>query len=120
MLFTGKKKILIIEDDPINQELLHDILNEYNLTSATLGTEGLQLIEQNKYDLLILDLKLPDISGIEILKHTRPKKLKTILMTGYLATFIKEEMIMQDLENIIQKPFKVEYMKEAVRHALEN
>lgn len=120
MLFMGKKKILIIEDDVNTQDLLQEILSEYKVTSAKLGGEGLKLIEKNTYDLLILDLNLPDMTGGDIMKQIKDKKLKTIIITGYLASFIKDEMVISNLENIIQKPFKVECMREAVAHALQS
>lgn len=120
MLFMAKKKILVIEDDPIIRDLLEEILSEYKLTAVETGGEGLKLLDTTSYDLLILDLKLPDMDGTEILKKIKGKKLKTLIMTGFLASFIKDEMVIHNLENIIQKPFKLEHMKEAVRHALQD
>lgn len=74
------KKILIIEDNPINLKLISDILvaHGYEIFSSITGSEGLNVSESRAEEiaLILLDLKLPDINGIEVIK-----KLKSSINT---------------------------------------
>jgi two-component system cell cycle response regulator DivK len=66
------KKILIIEDNPENMKLMADVLTAqgFDVLKAYEGIEGIELLKQSSKDvgLVLLDLKLPDISGLEVLK----------------------------------------------------
>ena len=66
-------KILYIDDDKINGELVEKILEREGFVTslATNGHDGLHLLEQEKFDLVILDYHLPEINGLEILKRLR-------------------------------------------------
>lgn len=71
---TGKRKILIIEDDPLNQEMLKVILEDrYEIITAENGKTGFELLEQNFKDLsvILLDMQMPVCDGIEFLKKKR-------------------------------------------------
>lgn len=72
------KKILIIEDNPVNLKLTKDILEAqgYFTFSATTGGEGIELAksECEDIDLILLDLKLPDIDGVEVIKELKKDK----------------------------------------------
>ena len=86
----GQLKILIIDDDELGNEtlklLLKDILTQkVDVDSIYSGKNAVSLIEQNKYDLVFLDNKLPDITGLEVLKQIKEKNIKTsvIFITGF-------------------------------------
>ena len=80
--------ILIIEDDTLIRDLYSEELkrNGFIVDGVGTGKEGLQKLSQVKYDILLLDIMLPDINGLEILKKIRQnpatKDLKTILLTN--------------------------------------
>ena len=82
------KKILIIEDDPDIRELLrYNLLREgFEVGVATNGNDGLQMALNNAYDLLVLDLMLPQLSGIEVCKKLREtahtKHIPIIMLTA--------------------------------------
>ena len=79
------KKILIIEDDPEIIKLLEIHLTNtiYNTDSSMDGEEGLQLALKNDYDLILLDLTLPSMDGIEVCKKLRmTKNTPVIMLTG--------------------------------------
>ena len=71
------KTILIIEDNPSNLKLVKDVLEyqKYNVLEATDGKVGLQAVEGNKdkIDLILMDLQLPEISGLELIKILKEK-----------------------------------------------
>ena len=72
------KKILIIDDEEFIRINLKDIFTSenYSVDLASLGEKGLEAIKENQYDLAFLDINLPDINGIEVLKEI--KKLNPI------------------------------------------
>ena len=75
------KKILFIEDEPTLQKVLGDILiaEDFNIVSATDGESGLRLAQTEKPDLILLDLILPQLHGLEVLKRLKTdEKTKTI------------------------------------------
>ena len=69
------KTILIVEDNPINLKLLRDILNfqTFEVLEAIDGKSALELVEKNynKIDLILMDLQLPDINGLEVIKNIK-------------------------------------------------
>lgn len=86
------KKILLIEDDVFLNQLYTDLLTKekYSITAVTEGNEGLQQILHNKWDLILLDVMLPGITGFEILDKVKTEQpaLKTpiIFMTNLDST----------------------------------
>jgi len=69
------KTILIVEDNPINLKLLRDILNfqKFEVLEAIDGKSALELVEKNynKIDLILMDLQLPDINGLEVIQKIK-------------------------------------------------
>ncbi|MBU1679509.1 MAG: response regulator transcription factor [Bacteroidetes bacterium] len=85
------KKILIIDDDPVILQGLSISLEEEHYESITCddGEEGLAIAEKDKFDLIILDLMLPNKNGVEICKDLRSKNIQTPIL---MLTCKKEEM----------------------------
>ncbi|KKP92818.1 MAG: DNA-binding response regulator VicR [Parcubacteria group bacterium GW2011_GWA1_36_12] len=65
-----KKKILLVEDDKFTRELYEEVIKEagYLVTTATNGEEGLDLIRRAAYDLILLDVMMPRMDGLEVLR----------------------------------------------------
>ena len=78
----GKKKILIIEDEkPLAHALELKMTHEgYETTVASTGTQGLKEAATGKYDLILLDLILPEVDGFTILQELRDKKANTVVI----------------------------------------
>ena len=72
-------KILVVDDDPVTRTLLLKRLTkaEYEVDTAENGTAGLQRLEANAYDLVLLDLMMPDRSGLEVIEEFRLKDKET-------------------------------------------
>lgn len=116
------KKVLIINDDEGMCEEIAEILEDegYCVDTTFSGYDGKKLIERNCYDLLLLDLKLPGLHGLEILKNIREKNIKSkvIVITGRPVNtgLFKEEVYYEDQKEcltkladaLITKPFEIE------------
>jgi DNA-binding response OmpR family regulator len=86
-----KKKILIVEDDQFLRELYCEVLEKegYSVSSGADGQEGYQLMKKGGFDLVLLDVMLPKMDGIDILKKLQKEKLihknKTIILLTNLS-----------------------------------
>ena len=101
-------KILIVEDDINIQNILQELLikNNYEVTSAYSGSEALLLLEKNVFDLVLLDLMLPAISGEEIIKISSDDKVKCLLFgaSDYITKpFNSEELLARIQVQLRQK-----------------
>lgn len=107
-------KLLVVED---NKKLLESIMNElenhFDVESCEDGEEALYLINQNIYDLIVLDLMLPNMSGTEILKNMRNHSVETpvIILTAKESLDDKVEAFTIGANDYLTKPF---YMEELV------
>jgi DNA-binding NarL/FixJ family response regulator len=118
--------LLIIDDHPVVQEglksLLHDKPGIELSGSFTLGLEALAFLESNSVDVILLDISLPDINGIELCK--RIKQLdKEVKILG-LSNYSERSMIMQMLQNgangYILKNASADELMQAIRQVLDN
>ena len=102
-------RILIVEDEKKVAAFIKKGLEEetYAVDIAMDGVEGLHLGEQNQYDLIILDLMLPKINGLEILSILRSKKIETpiLLLTAKDSVDDKVEGLNQGADDYLTKPF---------------
>jgi two-component system, OmpR family, alkaline phosphatase synthesis response regulator PhoP len=105
------KKVLIIEDDLDIQELLkiHLIDLECEVTKETNGTNGLTLLQNEHWDLLILDLMLPGLNGLEICKRIREtnKQLPILMLTAKSEEIDKVVGLEIGADDYLTKPFSI-------------
>ncbi|MBI5741352.1 MAG: sigma-54-dependent Fis family transcriptional regulator [Nitrospirae bacterium] len=106
---TGKKRILIVEDDPVMRLSMDRFLRGkgYAVSLCTDGGEGLRAVEQDEYDLVITDLKLPGKDGFAVLRRVREVSPKTgvIIMTGHAEIKSSVQAIKMGAFDYIAKPF---------------
>ncbi len=120
---NGKKeRILIIDDDERWRDMLADILSEYyEILQAKDGEEGIAKVKENDLHLVLLDLILPDINGIEVLKEIVKEKpsLPVIMISGYGS--IKDAVTATKIGayDFLEKPSDREKILLTVRNALE-
>ncbi|SDL29094.1 response regulator transcription factor [Kriegella aquimaris] len=104
------KQILIIEDDPEIIKLLEIHLTDliYSTTKAMDGEEGLKLALENDYDLILLDLTLPAMDGVEVCKALRAKKNTPIIMLTAKSEEIDRVLGLEiGADDYITKPFSI-------------
>ena len=95
--------------------------DKYSIDSASTGAAGLGKITHSNYDLLLLDLKLPDICGMDILKIVKEKRRGTdvIVMTGLNTDELRREAINLGAYDYLSKPFTIHELSLLVEHCLE-
>ena len=114
--------ILVIDDEPRWKELLEAAFPQYRFLGALSGGEGLQLLQKlNEVDLIILDFKMGVMSGIEVLKRIRQTspQVGVIMLTGYGSKDVVVEALENHADDFIDKPFKLEEMKQKIEKLLE-
>jgi two-component system cell cycle response regulator DivK len=107
------KTVLVVEDNDLNMKLFHDLLEAhgYNILQTKDGMEALQLARQHHPDLILMDIQLPEVSGLEVTKWLKEdEKLKSIPVIAVTAFAMKgdEEKIREGgCEAYIAKPISV-------------
>ena len=85
---TGKQKILVLEDDQYTRDIYHDVLTEagFEVTTAVDGEEGLVKIKEGGYNLILLDMMMPKVNGLEVLEKLKAdpetKKIPIVMLTN--------------------------------------
>ncbi len=111
-------KILIVDDDQSIRELLSLVAGQFLQCEFDLAENGLQAIEKvsrHNYDLLIIDIFMPEINGIEVIKTIKAlcRDLPIIITTDYGNHNIYHEIIAAGADQIINKPFSLKKMIES-------
>jgi FixJ family two-component response regulator len=115
--------ILVMEDDLSVAKGLEMVLSEagYGVDLAETGRLAMEAFEQKRFDLLVADLRLPDINGMEVIKHIKSKKPETevIVITGFGTTSIAVEAMKLGVHDFLPKPFTDEQIKTSINEALK-
>jgi len=116
-------QILLIDDEADNREALSLLLGQagYRVQTASSGEEGLEILQENPFEVVISDLFLPGVSGIEILKKVKEDSPFTnvILITGHASAETAVEAMKEGAFDYITKPFNFDQLKILVEKALE-
>lgn len=116
-----KKKILLIEDDEINMELLTDILsyNNYSIETAENGELGIEKAFRTNPDLILMDILMPIMDGIEATKvlksDIRTKHIPIVALTAFAMKGDKEKILTAGCSDYLIKPFQVDNLLEIVK-----
>jgi DNA-binding NtrC family response regulator len=120
---SSKAKILVIDDELIVLKSCDRILSEegYDVQTVQTGTEGLQRLTVEQPDIVLTDLKMPDISGMEVLERIIESYpgIIVIMITGYSTVQTAVEAMKLGAYDYVPKPFTPEELVEAVNRALD-
>ena len=115
-----KREILIVDDEPkIGKYLLKALeVNDYNVRATSHGNEALSLLKNNKIDLVITDLRMPEINGLELLKMIKKESppVGGIVMSGYGTIEDAVESIKIGAFDFITKPFTIKKISELTKN----
>ncbi|MCM8792660.1 MAG: response regulator [Candidatus Omnitrophica bacterium] len=122
------KKILIIDDDKLIAITLKRLLTHqgYDVTTAPHGLKALTFIEQSDFDLILADIKMPYMDGIEAVKKIREylaqnhrKPIPEIFITAYAKEDIFHRALELNAAGYIEKPFDVKTLQETIKKVIE-
>ncbi len=123
MTETGRPRILIIDDEPIAlQNLEHIMLKEgYEVLALESGVEAIKRLDKTEFDLVLTDLKMQPIDGLQVLEHVKQlyPDTEVILITAYATVDTAVEAMKKGAYHYISKPFKLDEVRHTVRTALE-
>src|SRR4051794_14344195 len=110
MMATGTKgRILVVDDEADIRESLETLLEleDYNVELAADATDGMRLFDKNSYDLVLLDLMMPDRSGMEVLHDIRERDKETpvIMLTAYGSVEVAVKALKNGANDYFPKPW---------------
>lgn len=118
-----QRSVLVVDDEPMNHMLISHMMKDepmYEIVSAGGGLEALELLEQKHFDLILLDVKMPEMDGMETLQRIREKyKTPVVFMTGDKNLDIPLEYSTLAYDDYITKPVLPLLMKEIVHNLTE-
>jgi DNA-binding NtrC family response regulator len=119
----GKEAILVVDDTPSTLEVLQRSLTAegYTTYAALNAVDALNLLDGTSVDLVITDLKMPKISGIDLIRHVREnyKNTAVMMITGYATVESAVEAVRSGAEEYVPKPFTDNELLAAVRRVLD-
>jgi len=121
---SRKADILVIDDERDISDLLSEYLNNlgYNAVPVYSGIDGLAKLEEGRYDLIITDLMMPGITGMELINIVGERNINTriIVMTGYEVIEPGTESIAKNVSGYIAKPFCLKDVQLIIDRVLTN
>ncbi len=120
---TRRYKIIIIDDEEIVLDSCTQILegSDYDVATASNGTQGLQIVQEHQPDLVFVDLKMPGISGIEVLEQikTLDPTIVMVVITGYATVSSAVEAMKQGAYDFLPKPFTPDEFRLITERSIE-
>jgi CheY-like chemotaxis protein len=117
--------ILVVDDDEsvafFTRENLADLGADYTIEAVTSGKEAWQRLASEPFDLVIADLRMPDMTGLELLRRAKQRYPQTqlILMTAFGSDKVRADARQLQVYRYITKPFRMEDLLDTARAALE-
>ena len=122
-VMNEEKRILLIDDEERFCQVMGNLLSKegYEVESVNGGREGIDIIKERSFDLVITDLMMPEVDGLEVLKHIQDQEYDTlvIVITGYATLESAIRAIRKGAFDYITKPFDIELMKITIERAFE-
>ncbi len=118
------KTVLVVEDNELNMKLFHDLLEAhgYNILQTKDGMDALRIAREHKPDLILMDIQLPEVSGLEVTKWIKEdenlKSIPVIAVTAFAMKGDEEKIRNGGCEAYIAKPISVTNFLETVRKFL--
>ncbi|MCJ2163515.1 MULTISPECIES: sigma-54 dependent transcriptional regulator [unclassified Pseudodesulfovibrio] len=116
-------KILVVDDEAIARDNLIHILSKegYAVTAVSSGDKALQELEKQDYDLILTDLMMPGIDGLQVLERAKEMRppVQVIVITGYASVQTAVQAMQKGAHSYVAKPFNLDELRMQVRKALE-
>jgi two-component system, cell cycle response regulator DivK len=118
------KTVMIVEDNELNMKLFHDLLDAhgYHTLQTRNGMEALRLAREQRPDLILMDIQLPEVSGLEVTKWLKDDErlcdIPVIAVTAFAMKGDEERIRQGGCEAYLSKPISVGKFIETIRHFL--
>ena len=111
-------KILIVDDDPAICKLLEKVMhsNELETTTVNCGMDALSILKNHTFDLILMDIKMPEMNGIEATERIRSisPDIPIIAVTAHAYYTDKEQALAAGCNAIVSKPYAIADLKQAI------
>jgi DNA-binding NtrC family response regulator len=119
----GKARLLVVDDEADFAKMVQKALAQwgYTVDVATKATQGMILQRKHSYDLALLDMLMPEMTGLELMQYLkgRDKKIFVLIMTAYGSFSLGIESLKRGACDYLPKPFKLKTLREKVAEALK-
>jgi signal transduction histidine kinase/CheY-like chemotaxis protein len=120
---NGPMKILVVDDEEIMLKFACDALRSQGhlVAGALSAQDALKKVQQEKYDFILTDIKMPEMDGVELIKavHKIDPTMGALFMTGYASLDTAKEAIQEGVYDYILKPFDLHEIRSAVANAIQ-
>lgn len=125
---THKAHILLVEDNPVNQKIMNKLVEKmgYRFDTVNNGKEALKALKKGSYDLIMMDIQMPEMGGFEtthIIRNSnspvKNPKIPIIAMTAHAMTGDREKCLEAGMDDYISKPIDPEKLKTAIENQIE-
>jgi DNA-binding NtrC family response regulator len=126
---TGQEKvmpklsILVLDDEPIVGKRLKPALAKsgYDVDVVETGAEALKLIDERNYDIVVSDIRMEGVDGLDVLRHVRARAPRTlvIMITGFATVEVARQALTMGAFDFIAKPFKLDDLRATILRAAE-
>jgi DNA-binding NtrC family response regulator len=117
----AKLKIMVLDDEPIVCKRLKPALEKqgYEVDTFTQSSDAMEQIKQKDYDIIVTDLKMKGVDGMQLLTEAKRRSPKTevIVITGFATLETARQSFQQGVFDFIAKPFKLSEIQEVVKRA---
>src|SRR5260221_10658759 len=112
----GKAHLLVVDDEADFAKMIQKTLLQsgYRVDAATSATQAIALQRKHSYDLALVDMRMPEMTGLELLQYlkVRDKKIFVLIMTAYGSFSVGIESLRKDACEYLAKPFKIKTIKD--------
>ncbi len=121
---SSRPRLLIVDDDPSLREFLEIFLAKegYKIDSAETGQDALEMVKKRSYDLVITDVRMPGMDGVELLRQLKLLNagLPVVLITAFASLDAAVDAMKEGAWDYLTKPFKIEELREVIENALSS
>lgn len=116
-----KRSVLVVDDEEIIRSFLFEVLSEeFDVSLACDGDEAIEQIRRKRYDVIITDLKMPRVSGEEVVKFAcdNDPNSKVIVISGFSSLYTVSQSINNGACAFLSKPFSIKELMQTVTNAI--
>lgn len=123
MKLSGKQKVLVVDDEETACRNIEHILTKdgYAVSTATSGVAALNLLERHSFDIVVTDLKMESVDGMEVLEKAknRDPSVEVIMVSGHATPPVANEALQRGSFHFLAKPFKLDELRTTIKEALK-